>query len=183
MALARSKAACRAGGVDIHATVGGWHTHGQVPYVAHAFLTGGGTICLRQPIAGAAGGANANNHPDQLYWRGFDGGRHQIAIAEVANAIAAAGGVGQITRIEIDCKLMPCDAGPQSCLFAVPAFARNLYGLNNKPLVIFSHADENMGGGGTGHGSSKRVIHCNTGNTQEQLRAAYDNHDGWGWVP
>ena len=178
MAVNRSKAASG----NIWTVVGAWYNHTQVPYVAHAYLANGNIIQLRPPVFGSAGN-NANNHPDQRYWREYDGGHHQTAVLSITQAIQGAGGVANIRLIDIDCKLMPCAAGNQSCLFAVPALMRNYYRLNNIPLRIFSHADENMGGQGTGHGSSKRVIQCNTSDTTQVLTAAYNNHDGWGWIP
>lgn len=59
----------------------------------------------------------------------------------------------------------------------------NFYNLNGIPFRMFSHADENMGGGGTGNQSSKRVVSATTGAANAALAAAYNNHDGWGWVP
>lgn len=55
----------------------------------------------------------------------------------------------------------------------------NLYNLNGIPIRFFPHADEGMGGGL----STKRVISTTTGVANGVLTAAYNNHDGWGWVP
>jgi hypothetical protein len=178
MAVARSKAANQHGNVNIHTLVQNWWSSPQIPYVAHAFLNNGAIICLRPSISTAASNSAAS-HPDQQYWRVFTGGNHAAAAQAVTNSIAGAGGVANIARIDIDCKLMPCNANAHSCLYAVPALMRNLYGINNTPLRMFSHADEGMGGGG----SSKRVITTNTSATPDQLLVAYNAHDGWGWTP
>lgn len=178
MAITRSKAANRNGNVDIHNLVQDWWGSAQIPYVAHAFLNNGAIIRLRPEISSDASNSAAS-HPDQQYWRIFNGGNHAAAVAAVANSIAGAGGVGNISRIDIDCKLMPCASNAQSCLYAVPALMRNLYGLVNIPLRIFSHADEGVGG----DGSSKRVITTNSSSNPAQLLVAYNAHDGWSWTP
>jgi hypothetical protein len=179
MALRRSKLACRSGNIDIYATVQGWWGTAQIPYVAHAFLANGTIIRLRPTLSAGADNRPAN-HPDQQYWRTLSRNGHASAVATITNAIAAAGGVANIASIDIDCKLMPCNGDDHGCLYAVPALMRNLYALNNVPLRIFSHADENMGGAG----SSKRVITTSTAAVgHDAATNAYNLHDGWGWVP
>jgi len=175
MPVSRSKAASRNGLIDIHATVADWYQAVDIPYIAHAFLANGTIVCIRPTLRTPAGNAAAG-HPDQLYWRAFNGGNHAVAVAAVTNSIAAAG-VANITRIDIDCKLMPC-TGVNGCFVAVPALMRNLYGLANVPLRIFSHANENMGG----NGSSKRVITTTSAAGAVALTNAYNAHDGWGWT-
>jgi hypothetical protein len=174
MAINRSKAASG----NIWNVVHDWYCDREVPYVAHAYLANGNIIQLRAPLSCAAS-TRSNNHPDQLYWRSFDGGLHQIAVRGIGQSIAAAGGVANIRSIDIDCKLTTCCDSDQSCLYAVPSYMRNYYQLNNIALRIFSHADENMGGAGT----SKRVIQCVTSDNATALLAAYNYHDGWSWVP
>ncbi|WP_146016082.1 MULTISPECIES: hypothetical protein [Pseudomonas] len=178
MALRRSKAACTSGNVNIHNTVQTWWNAPQISYVAHAYLANGTIVCLRPPLSAGANNQPAN-HPDQQYWRTLGQNGAVAAIAAITNAIAGAGGVGNITSIDIDCKLMPC-TGQHGCLYSVPTLMRTLYGLNNTPLRIFSHADENMGGGA----SSKRVILSSTAvATNAATLVTYNQHDGWGWVP
>lgn len=179
MAVQRSKAASTQGNVNIYTLTQDWYQTAQVGYVAHAFLNNGGIVCLRPPVWAAASNSPAS-HPDQSYWRTLVQNQAPRAIQAVTNSVNAIRGT--IARIDIDCKLMPCNGQFAGCLYQVPAFMIQYYGLNAIPLRIFSHADENMGGGGTGNTSSKRVISCTTGATNAALGTAYDNHDGWGWV-
>jgi hypothetical protein len=122
-------------------------------------------------------------HPDQQYWKVSPKKGPAKAKDGIKAALLVAAGPGGLARIEIDCKLMPCyvKGAFTKCTFQVPAILRNLYGLRNTTLWIFSHANENMGGGADT--SSKRRIVCNTGDDNDRLAAAYLANDGWGWVP
>ncbi len=180
MSVQRSKAASKHGTVDIHTLVRDWYADVAVPYVAHAFLNDG-TIVRCGPVVSAAASNQVSAHPDQKYWRTIVTNQGQMANAAVTAALQGVT-IANITRIDIDCKLMPCNNGNNSCLFQVSAAMRGLHGLANIPLRIFSHADENMAGAGSGDTSTKRVIICNTNSTNLQLTAAYNAHDGWGWV-
>jgi len=175
MAIIRSKQASSYGTINIHTTVADWWQDVDVPYVAHAFLNNGVILRVRDVLRLTANNSAAS-HPDQQYWRAItqNGASRVQSVWNIVNPVRA-----NIIRIDIDCKLMPCATANTSCLYQVPAFINNLYGLNNMPLRIFSHADENMGGGG----SSKRVVLCMSGATSGNLLTAYNNHDGWGWAP
>lgn len=178
MPIARSKVANQHGNIDIHALVKDWWNAPDISYVAHAFLNNGAIIRLRPAVSSGASNSPAS-HPDQQYWRVFDGGKHAIAVGTVKSSIAVAGGVANIARIDIDCKLMPCASSAHSCLYAVPSLMRNLYLMQNIPIRMFSHANEGVGNGG----STKRVITTHTSASVDQLLSAYNAHDGWGWVP
>jgi hypothetical protein len=175
MAVTRSKQASRYGAIDIYTTVGDWWQDVDVPYVAHAFLDNGVILRLRNVLRLPANNSAAS-HPDQQYWRTItqNGASRVQSIWNIVNPVR-----DNIIRIDIDCKLMPCATANTSCLYQVPAFINNLYGLNNVPLRMFSHADENMGGAGT----SKRVVQCRSGVPGADLLAAYNDHDGWSWAP
>ncbi|GAB7528383.1 hypothetical protein PS3A_07910 [Pseudomonas sp. 3A(2025)] len=177
MSVKRSKEANTYRTINIHNVVGDWYNSTQIPYIAHAFVKGGGIVCLSPAVTSGASN-KAASHPDQQYWRIFNSGRSS-AVSSVIQGIASAGGVSKIERIDIDCKLMPCNSSDHACLYAVPALMRTLYGLNNIDLRIFSHADENMGSGG----SSKRVILTNTSADSTRLDNDYNLHQGWGWTP
>ncbi len=175
MAVQRSKAASTHGNINIWALVADWYQAAQVWYVAHAFLNNGGIVRLRPAISAVASNSSAS-HPDQQYWRVLTQN-----VPQRVNAIVNSLGpiMGTIARIDIDCKLMPCNSQFTGCLYQVPAFMANLYNLNGIPIRFFSHADEGMGGGL----STKRVISTTTGVANGVLTTAYNNHDGWGWVP
>src|SRR5262249_31939218 len=129
---------------------------------------------FRQVVnAGGLGGAPPN-HPDQLFWITPNG----VLIPGITNVINARGGVQQIQRIEIDCTLMPCNVGLNSCLVRVPQLIQN-YGFNGIPLRIFSHRDEGMGGAGQ---SSKRMIMTTSNANAGALQAAYNAHTDWSWA-
>jgi len=160
MAVQRSKAASTFGNVNIHTLVQNWYQDAQVWYVAHAFLNNGSIVCLRPAISAAASNSPAS-HPDQSYWRTLVLNQAPRAVQAITNSVGAI--QGNIARIDIDCKLMPCNSQYTGCLYQVPAFMVNFYGLNGIAVRMFSHADENMGGNGTGHLSSKRVVSCTTG--------------------
>jgi hypothetical protein len=180
MPVQRSKAASTQGNVNIYTLTQNWYQTTQVGYVAHAFLNNGGIVCLR-PVVSAAASNSPASHPDQSYWRVLVQNQAPQAVTAVTNSVNAIR--PNIVRIDIDCKLMPCNGQYAGCLYQVPAFMAQYYGLNGVPLRIFSHANENMGGGGTGNTSSKRVIACTVGDANATLTNAYNNHDGWGWVP
>jgi hypothetical protein len=175
MAVTRSKAASTNGNINIWALVANWYNDPQIWYVAHAFLNNGTIVRLRPAISAAASNSAAS-HPDQAYWRILTQ-NVPLRVQAIVNSVGPI--MGNIARIDIDCKLMPCDSQYTGCLYQVPAFMVNLYNLNGIPIRFFSHADENMGGGG----SSRRVISTTTGVANAVLTTAYNNHDGWGWVP
>ncbi|WP_374086957.1 hypothetical protein [Methylomicrobium lacus] len=143
-----------------------WQNAGAINYVAHAITAAPAAFPLANSIAIAAGGG-PNQHPDQQYWQG-----------NMAAAIAAAGGAAAIVRVEVDCTLMPCDGQFNGCLFRVPYLIRQA-GLPNKPLRIFSHRDEGIGGAGT----SKRYFDCNSSDNNAALIAAHAANNGWSWTP
>lgn len=145
-----------------------WNNAGGVNYIAHAVLSNGTVVNLGPETQGTGG--TAINHPDQIYWR--DNARRFAGII---------GGFGAATvaRIEIDCSLMPCD-GLGGCTTSVPLLM-TAAGFANTPIHVFSHRDENMGRHAATP-SSKRVIVSNTSDGADRQRAAYNAHDGWGWV-
>jgi hypothetical protein len=179
MPIQRSKVASAHGNVDIHDLVEDWWQDVEISYVAHAFLRNGEIVRLRPKISARANNSPAS-HPDQAYWRNLDKNKAR-AVPAILNAVDSIR--ANVVRIEIDCKLMPCNERQTGCLYQVPALMVKYYKLSGIPLRIFSHADEHMGGSGTGHPSTKRVITCTTGDTEGALTIAYSNHDGWGWVP
>jgi hypothetical protein len=161
----------------IYNVVSNWHHHGGgVNYVAHA-ITAGPTAHRLRAVQNVGGlGGTPSNHPDQLYWATTPGG---LTIAAITNAINAAGGLGAIVRIEIDCTLMPCNVAANCCLLRVPALIQN-YGFGAVPLRIFSHRDEGVGGGGE---SSKRMIQTTATAAAGALNAAYNANTDWAWTP
>jgi hypothetical protein len=169
------------GSATVRAT--GWYESTEIPYVAHAYLRNNTIVQLAPPLYGTAGNKSRScDHPDQHYWLRYHGDLTPTANAAVKATIDRVG-LENIISVDIDCKLLPCSTGHNCCVYAVPAFMAAKHGLKSIPLRIFSHANEQLGGGGTGHTSSKRVILCNTGQTQPDLMNAYNHHDGWGWVP
>src|SRR4051794_25620894 len=106
MAVQRSKAASTHGTVNIHTLVQDWYNAAEVWYVAHAFLNNGAIVCLRPAISSGASNSPAS-HPDQSYWRTLVTNKPAQAVTAITNAVGPIR--NSITRIDIDCKLMPCN--------------------------------------------------------------------------
>lgn len=154
----------------IYGTVANWYDNiVGVSYIAHLILTDGTAVpFLNNAVQGNGNQNFPANHPDQQFWTG-----HQAAIQTVIN-----NNYQNLLRIEIDCSLMPCTGGG-SCLMRVPALIQAFNHINGAAIRIFSHRDENMGGAA----SSKRYVECVSTDGHAACTAAYNLHDGWGWVP
>lgn len=154
-----------------------YNSGGNVRYVAHLIDRAGNATRLGDEKTGN-GGIPAN-HPDQVYWSD-NGARINAAFGNVQG--------GGISRIEIDCTLMPCDGQFTGCLFRVPHKIRDLINqlraqngnhvnanfiTDNLPLRIFSHRPEN---------APSQVIFCTLGDTNDQLITAMANKEEWMWV-
>jgi hypothetical protein len=164
----------------LYATVSDFTKKGSVKYMAHLIDRNGVAYEIGSETSGTGG--TPSNHPDQQYWQGKS--------SKLRNALTSAN--ASISRIEIDCTLLPCDGKYNGCLYRVPYLIRELLtGLKTEkgkgrftlldtidpdkiPLRIFSHKPEN---------EPSKVIFCLVGDSQQQLEAAYDSRDGWVWVP
>lgn len=160
---------------SIYNLVSTWHVNeGGVNYVAH-LITRSDPFAFRlgEPLLGEKPGSSPPNHPDQVFW----GRNNQTSIKK---ALAQAGQLRAVERIEIDCSLLPCDTNRNfSCLYRVPRLIL-AWGFTNVPLRIFSHRNEGLGGL---NASAGRVIECNTEDGQLALRNAYGANRDWSWVP
>ncbi|MDX1692540.1 MAG: hypothetical protein R3208_02170 [Ketobacteraceae bacterium] len=158
----------------IYDIVGDWwdNSHG-VPYIAHAIFTEGAPLTLG-PVTQGTGNQNlATNHPDQSFWKDNKNGIRDKLDREFRQGRL-------LRRIEVDCALMPC-VQQGGCVYRVPALIRSCHDkLADVELRIFSHRDENMGGG-NGNDSSKRYYIARTSDGNDLTN--YNAHDGWGWVP
>ncbi|RYY74884.1 MAG: hypothetical protein EOO52_11220 [Gammaproteobacteria bacterium] len=154
----------------IYNTTYDWFNNvGAIQYVAHAITNANTAILLRGAIQIGAGGG-PSEHPDQQYWL-----NHNFSVA-----IATAGGLGQIRRIEIDCTLTPCAGQFNGCLYRVPQLVAAA-GFTGKPLRIFSHRNEGMGR--VGSPTTKRYIECMSNGNQLSMTQAMNAHEGWSWAP
>jgi hypothetical protein len=149
-----------------------------VKYIAHLIDQNGKAYPLGPETTGQGNQNQTANHPDQSFWGG-----NQNTIKKALEKAQ-----GSISRIEIDCTLLPCDAQYTGCLYRVPLLIkdhfqalRNMKGfslVNNVdpakiPLRIFSHRRENQ---------PIRVIFCLSGDSRADLTTAYANRDEWFWV-
>ncbi len=164
-------------GTDVYNTTADWYKNdGTIHYVAYAITERGGAVRIRPAEAGAAGSGSALNHPDQMYWKAVSSDRIKTIVTQH----------GKILRVEIDCTLMPCAAGPVCCLIQVPRRITAI-GLPGTPLRIFSHRDENLGRrtqpglGVVGSGNSKRYFDCNSSDAEKTLSDKMAGHTGWSW--
>jgi hypothetical protein len=149
-----------------------------VKYIAHLIDQNGKAYPLGPETVGQGNQNQAANHPDQSFW---GGNRNTIKKAlEKAE--------GSISRIEIDCTLLPCGAQYTGCLYRAPLLIkehfqalRNTRGFNllnnidpgKIPLRVFSHRMENQ---------PIKVIFCLSGDSRDDLTTAYDNSEEWLWV-
>ncbi len=171
----------------IYGNVSDFNEGGSVKYMAHLVTQGLGQNCRAYALGTetTGSGGTPSNHPDQVYWEG--------KMNRLRNAIqnSASNNAPSISRIEIDCTLLPCDGQYDGCLYRVPALIRGL--LNSLkaltgqerfaliantdpgkiPLRIFSHRPEN---------EPPKVIFCTIGDSNQQLQTAYANRDSWIWV-
>jgi len=153
-----------------------WKNDGGVHYVAHAITAAGVAHALGEVVTGGQPGASTSSHPDQVYWS---------RNTKITAGIQASGGAAAIVRIEIDCSLTPCSNSQTSCVYRVPELIRGFAGLQDKPLLIYSHRDEGMAPKprpGQPQESTKRVIQCRSSDDRVKLLAAYNNHSGWSWA-
>ncbi len=163
----------------IYNAVSGYDAGGSVTYIAHLVTRAGDAYHLGAETTGDGG--SPADHPDQQYWLA-NRARIKTALTNAA---------GSISRIEIDCTLMPCDGQYGGCLFQVPlAIKAHLTALKTEvgrgrfalldavildkiPLRIFSHRRENR---------ASQVIFCLVGDGRQALIDAYAASEEWLWV-
>lgn len=144
---------------------------GKVHYVAHAIMSNGKAVALGDEVDTSTGGST-KNHPDQKFW-------NETTVPTLAKLREKCGDRNAtITRIEIDCTLMPCDGEWDGCTFVVPALVNRVY--PSTPLRIFSHRDESVARPGST--STKRYFECRSNDGNEALKRALKDHGGWGWT-
>ncbi|MDF3980460.1 hypothetical protein P3W24_00340 [Luteibacter sp. PPL201] len=148
-----------------------YENDGKVHYIAHAIMSNGVAIKLGNESDNSTGGST-RSHPDQKFWS-------ENTLPSLAKLREKCGlGTATITRIEIDCTLMPCDGQWDGCTFVVPTLVNRVY--PSTPLRIFSHRDEKVAQPGST--STKRYFDCRSNDTNDALKTALGNHGGWGWT-
>lgn len=157
------------GNKKIYDVVHEWYASTDIPYVAH-IITKSGDVERLGVVKRCQATDNTSFHPDQLFWK-----ENKSGIITKLERL----GLGNVSHIEIDCKLLPCNVMGTGCLYKVPSLMRDC-GLINVDVLIFSHKEEFIAKIGI---SSKKKICINTKFDNTTLSNAYSAMEGWGWVP